>query len=544
MAIARRNLLVTLEVTSKDRSYPWVLQWLSAQGKRTQHLSVETSLRPLQGQMATTFGFVPGPGQHFIRHQGRFMMVQRIREQQMVDLNTGKPWEKVQFIGFGQDTTQFEGILQEAFEMAKQQEEGKTIVYSNWGTEWRPFGAPRTRRPLDSVILDSGVSEGLLADLQEWRRSKEWYLSRGIPYRRGYLLHGPPGSGKSSFIMALAGFLEYNVCVLNLAERGLTDERLGLALANVPAQSLVLLEDIDAAFPSRAPPAPSASLGGGGQGAGLLESLTSRLGRRPGDGGHSSSDVTFSGLLNVLDGVASSEERLVFMTTNHVERLDPALVRPGRVDVTQLIDNANAAQAAALLRRFFPDAKESDQDAFVATLGLRDPGSPAQASMATLQGHLLKHKHNLQSALAPDSLEELTTPLHSPQYFDPAAHCGENMPISTADQKTDIPSEDQAGSSSSSSGVGVGTVLARGVGAGEKTATFSGLPEGLEQEGSPQSLQEAELQLEVLADALEQAEKDRARFSAARRAPLSASDVDRMVFNPQEGWDEDIKQSK
>jgi DNA polymerase III delta prime subunit len=64
------------------------------------------------------------------------------------------------------------------------------------------------------------------------------YLTNSISnvYRRGYLLHGPPGSGKSSFIMALAGRLGYNICILNLTERGLTDDRLALALSNIPPQ--------------------------------------------------------------------------------------------------------------------------------------------------------------------------------------------------------------------------------------------------------------------------------------------------------------------
>src|ERR1700759_347295 len=73
----------------------------------------------------------------------------------------------------------------------------------------------------------------------------------GIPYRRGYLLYGPPGSGKTSFIQALAGSLEYNICVLNLSERGLTDDKLNHLLANAPERSIVLLEDIDAAFTGR-----------------------------------------------------------------------------------------------------------------------------------------------------------------------------------------------------------------------------------------------------------------------------------------------------
>ena len=73
----------------------------------------------------------------------------------------------------------------------------------------------------------------------------------GIPYRRGYLLHGPPGSGKTSFIQALAGELDYNLCILNLSERGLTDDRLHLILSIIPERCIMVLEDIDTAFSGR-----------------------------------------------------------------------------------------------------------------------------------------------------------------------------------------------------------------------------------------------------------------------------------------------------
>lgn len=84
--------------------------------------------------------------------------------------------------------------------------------------------------------------------------------SSGIPYRRGYLLHGPPGCGKSSFITALAGELEFGICVLNLSERGLTDDRLNHLLSVAPQQSIILLEDVDAAFVSREENAQSKSM--------------------------------------------------------------------------------------------------------------------------------------------------------------------------------------------------------------------------------------------------------------------------------------------
>lgn len=75
--------------------------------------------------------------------------------------------------------------------------------------------------------------------------------SSGIPYRRGYLLHGPPGSGKTSFIQALAASLGYDICLLNLSERGLADDKLFHLLSNAPERSIILMEDVDAAFNKR-----------------------------------------------------------------------------------------------------------------------------------------------------------------------------------------------------------------------------------------------------------------------------------------------------
>jgi chaperone BCS1 len=154
-------------------------------------------------------------------------------------------------------------LLDEARALAEQVTEGKTVVYTAWGMEWRPFGKPRRRREMGSVVLAEGVKEGIEADLRNFLGRGKWYAERGelmfglpelikgIPYRRGYLLHGPPGSGKTSFIQALAGAVSYNICLLNLAERGLTDDKLNHLLGLVPERSFILLEDVDSAFSRR-----------------------------------------------------------------------------------------------------------------------------------------------------------------------------------------------------------------------------------------------------------------------------------------------------
>ena len=113
--LARRHLMMTLEVTSKDVTYPWVLQWLNAHGRRTQHLSVTTAVeRAIDGSSSLTFDLVPGPGRHLVSYGGRFFMVERQREHQSFAMNTGEPWEKVLLTSFGRDVSVFDDLLEHA----------------------------------------------------------------------------------------------------------------------------------------------------------------------------------------------------------------------------------------------------------------------------------------------------------------------------------------------------------------------------------------------------------------------------------------------
>lgn len=255
-------------------------------------------------------------------------------------------------------------MLEEARELALKATEGKTLMYTAMGAEWRQFGQPRRRRPVNSVVLSEGVSERIISDCKEFINNSQWYADRGIPYRRGYLLYGPPGCGKSSFITALAGELEYGICLLNLSERGLTDDRLNHLLNVAPEQSIILLEDVDAAFASR-------------------EEVQQQKAAYEG-----LNRVTFSGLLNCLDGVASTEARIVFMTTNYLERLDPALIRPGRVDVKEFVGHCDMYQLQEMFKRFYGNNTQSAAAEFAQkVLSVGHHVSPAQ-----IQGYFMRHK--------------------------------------------------------------------------------------------------------------------------------------------------------
>lgn len=106
--------------------------------------------------------------------------------------------------------------------------------------------------------------------------------------------------------------------------------------------------------------------------------------------------VTFSGLLNAMDGVTSSEERIVFMTTNHLNRLDPALIRPGRVDIKIKIDNVTEYQIKQLFLRFY-----ENQDALALEFleSVQKHGLLGKLSAAQIQGHFVIYRNDPKGAI-------------------------------------------------------------------------------------------------------------------------------------------------
>ncbi|GBF66697.1 mitochondrial chaperone [Trichophyton mentagrophytes] len=158
---------------------------------------------------------------------------------------------------------------------------------------WRHISS-RKARPIESVVLDKDVKDMVLDDIKKFLNSEEWYSEVGIPYRRGILLEGPPGTGKTSLSCALAGHFGLNMYCVMLGDPGLTNDDLFDLLNCLPKRCIVVLEDIDCA----------------------------QLGRRDieGLGSYSSEKkISLLGLLNAIDGPVSSEGRVTIMTTNYAE---------------------------------------------------------------------------------------------------------------------------------------------------------------------------------------------------------------------------------
>ncbi|KAI8554252.1 hypothetical protein RHMOL_Rhmol05G0083800 [Rhododendron molle] len=175
----------------------------------------------------------------------------------------------------------------------------------------------------DTLAMELDAKKTLMADLQRFVRRKEFYRRVGKAWKRGYLLYGPPGTGKSSLIAAVANYLNFDVYDLELTAIRSNSELRNL-LISTANQSILVVEDVDCSIELQDR---------------MKAAAKALVGRDPFRYGHGydpgSSGVTLSGLLNFIDGLWSScgDERIIIFTTNKKEKLDPALLRPGRMDV-------------------------------------------------------------------------------------------------------------------------------------------------------------------------------------------------------------------
>ncbi|KAH9584093.1 BCS1 [Trypanosoma melophagium] len=353
----RRRFVVSMELTSQDESFAWMVRWLAQNPAfYVQQVSVTTRNTTIYSNDESSHECLYAPCtnvRHWFWYNNRPMLLQRRRvETQAMGTDV---LETMQFSTIGLSARVMQEMVEDAHRLTSLRNSDHTVIYQNSGGRWTRQD-PRRRRPMHSVVLDGHTAAELLQDVKLFLRSGRYYEDLGVPYRRGYLLHGPPGCGKSSAVMALAGELRLAICPLSLSGRGLSDDALIGLLNTAPLRSIVLLEDIDRAFSA-------------------------------------DSHITMSGLLNALDGVAAQEGRLVFMTTNHVERLDDALIRPGRCDVKVEIGLLSPSQARQLYRKFFPNSTEAQQEQFATQI------PPRTLSVAQIQSHLFLHRDSAEAAI-------------------------------------------------------------------------------------------------------------------------------------------------
>ncbi|MEM9496386.1 MAG: ATP-binding protein [Pseudomonadota bacterium] len=354
-AFAVRRLSVTLTVDNRTASFRHLMIWLEDSGalrgvRRVQFTDIALKERDIEA---------PAPGKHWFWRQGRLCRFERhLDTRARVSHSAGpKPLETIDLTIFlGRLQTIRSWIDEGARLDAQRQRIGPRlhVLRRDW---WDQLGDIPARK-LNSVLCDDDRIDRLAADVRWFYGSQAWYAQRGVPWRRGYLLYGPPGTGKSSVIRAIASEYGRDLAALDIGQPKLSDDDLREALFQAPEGSMIVIEDIDAVFR-----------------------------KRTGD----TEGVSFSGLLNAIDGLAAQEGRALFMTTNHKDRLDAALIRPGRADLHVELGLLSGTAARVMFLRFFPEETRL-ADQFRQVIG------DMSFSPAHLQGWLLRNAQDARTA--------------------------------------------------------------------------------------------------------------------------------------------------
>uniref|UniRef100_A0A915E138 Mitochondrial chaperone BCS1 n=1 Tax=Ditylenchus dipsaci TaxID=166011 RepID=A0A915E138_9BILA len=390
------RLVRTLEITNENMEYEWIMDHINKHSKwQTTNLSLNSKLDyDSHGQGFMERKFLPGQGTHYFYFKSQWIQVNRTVEKPDKHYRGQATSETVTLSTYGLYTPPdfWKDFLSEAARESLEAMKKGLSIYTAYYENWDLRDKPRKKRTLESVVLAEGVKEALSEDLQDFLDSEDWYNEMGVPYRRGYLLYGPPGTGKTSFITALASHFGFNICIMSLSDRTMTDSNLSKLINSPPTRSFILLEDIDAAFTKR-----DKDVKRKNKKKKAKQEEDEEYSEESSDSDEDGqSSVTLSGMLNALDGVASCEERIIFMTTNHKDHLDSALIRPGRVDCEAYIGHCTHTMMQKMFKRFFKTANDQHCQHFLeAIIGIEHKNvTPAQ-----LQRHFIRFKNKPEAAI-------------------------------------------------------------------------------------------------------------------------------------------------
>jgi chaperone BCS1 len=317
-----RYFSVTLTVTSDDYTFNWFLLWLNKQPyvKRTRKLSVR--------HFRDSHHVVPGKGTHWFWWNKHLIWMNWRDDEGKIggisEMASMVTRQTLTIRTIGRSRATILKLIEEAYAYTAEDHADKLEMFTwrgSWSSSWN--NEYRNRRALTSVFLPE-TADDVLTDMQTFLTRQAWYTRVGIPYRRGYLFHGLPGTGKSSAVLALASTLKIPLYVLNLAVMT-TDATLEQAIGSIDtdAPMMLLIEDIDTAMPKR-------------------------------DDTKDKKAFSLGTLLNMMDGILARENMLLIVTTNRLEVLDPALVRPGRIDKMVEFGLASPRQIQQAIDNFFP----------------------------------------------------------------------------------------------------------------------------------------------------------------------------------------------
>lgn len=324
IAFLKRQLTVELILDNADNLFDRVIIYLSrstfAQKTRWMRMAELYDYGEQQWTWRVTFGL----GWHLFRDQGAWFLMNRALDEKNGGLTLTRR-ETLTVRTLGRSQAPIRALMKRAEKIYEDNGTVRVHVWHKGGWLLADHKAPRA---LDTLFLPREQKQRIVQDLTAFLASREAYRARGTPYRRGYLLEGPPGTGKTSLAFAIASFLGRPLYMLNLNTAG-GDTGLLAAFNFAEPGGIIAIEDIDTAKITHS-----------------RDGADAEIKMKPDE------EVSLGGLLNVVDGLASRENRILIMTSNHPDKLDAALLRPGRIDVREHIGMLAEPEARAMVRAF------------------------------------------------------------------------------------------------------------------------------------------------------------------------------------------------
>ncbi|KEY70777.1 hypothetical protein S7711_03272 [Stachybotrys chartarum IBT 7711] len=451
-----KYLMSSVRIRTDDEIYNMMMMWIADQkfSQRSRRFIVNTNLNSRSWLLWSwrdrddedgdgdgrkkALRYTPSFGTHYFWYKGRLLLFERHENREQSAYLSVSEREELTISCFGRNPKIIKELLVDTRENFMKKDQNKTLIYR--GASGTMDSAPtwqrcmsRETRPFSTVILNEEVKQELIDDVEDYLdpATRRWYANRGIPYRRGYLLHGPPGTGKSSLSLALAGYFQLRIYIVSLSSIVATEESLSTLFGELPRKCVVLLEDIDSAglTHTREDDASDTEPEKVSTVAAAAAPASKSKGAAAPQQPATIQRLSLSGLLNILDGVASQEGRVLIMTTNHIEKLDKALIRPGRVDMVVKFGLADAGMSAAIFRAIYVPYEDEDVDEGSKAVQDAPPNSEKVAtekaeqreksinridglaqefaakvpehefSPAEIQGLLLRHKHKPEMAI-------------------------------------------------------------------------------------------------------------------------------------------------